>query len=1393
MNDLGLGVVVSMKDAFSRNAYRIQSSMQSLDASVAAASENMTRNLDRIQKGTMMIGAGLAALAIPAALVASTAASQKALGELASLGVRDLRAIENAAESFTNQWAGTSKAEFIGATYDVKSALSGLSDDAVGVFTSMAALTAKATKASTQEMVGTFTSGYGIFKPIMTDMTDMEWATAFSGAMAQTVASFKTNGQQMADAIKNIGAVAASANVPLQEQLAVLGQLQTTMPGSEAGTLYKAFMMKAAEAGEELGLSFTDSAGRLRSVTAILEEIRGVYPDLSKAAAQVELKKAFGSDEALKFVLQMSAGTEALEGNIRSIERAMKSGTAVTEEMARAMNLDIGSQMVLLRQQISNLFEIMGRTLLPVVTPLIQGLSRMIVFFQNVARSIPGVTRAALTLTWALGAVLVIAGAVMSAVGLIGVAAPAISAGFAAIGTAAAGVGSAIAAWFWPVTLAIAGVVLAVYLLRKAWTTNFGGIRDAVMGVWNRISLVFQGIKALVTSLSGGVGQMSAELAGKLEAAGLMGFVVTVFKVYHRVREYLAGLSEAFSHVFGRVRAILEPAVRSLIGAYAALYKAFFSIFEVFGLVSTAADGSSFRSLGKTVGTVLGVLLQVGAYVIRYALMPLTLVIKTLAVVVRAAVWVGKVIVGSLVMAGKFIAKFLLPVRMLGQAFVSAGKIIYSVWQILTGDVSLLDGLKAIGGAVFDFLTTPFRWARDVVAGVWGFIRDTFAAIGGFFTSAAARIGESILNLPVISTLRQMLATVRDFFAGDTTFLEAGKRLIMTLGEGIVSMATYPYRKVKEVLGKIRNLLPFSDAQEGPLATLTASGAALLKTFALGMSASAGLPGVVFGAAIKKLAPMLSSVGGALRDRARSVMSLVAAPFQGMQSLWGGLTERLKNAASSVLQKTGVLAGPRMEAPVAVAPKGPEASLWDRLKAAALRGVQAIQQSIPGLRMPVSNVAAQASPLPLAQRILNGVLNLAPKLDIRLVPKALSAMLLLTPVLTGAVPQPTVTGPLVTPPIVAERSAQSVVPNSPLVGLQRFAIPETPALAAAPIERHVSPVLPDGLSTTITGDLRYAVPNTIDVPFSGEVLARAPQDMSANIAGKIQPELPDSLGSTLALQPEIRDLPRLAANLGLNATAPSLAPLRIPGIVDASLPEMAPLGVKATLGEITPPELQARISASMPPLPPLPAMSVEIRGNLTTPPLETLSANVAAILHPAMKPVAHPAIPVDMQPTLKSAMPMKYPEMPESWTVTAPTLGPLNVPGSIALAPPSISPLNIPAKLSMGQPDLKPTQPIPAMAQPFMPALDRMEAFQGQASPNTRLSLIRESRATERPTSGEREDSIRPLLETLIAKMDALAERPIDLSVTTTLDGRRIAEAIYKDLREQRVRNYETL
>ena len=47
----------------------------------------------------------------------------------------------------------------------------------------------------------------------------------------------------------------------------------------------------------------------------------------------------------------------------------------------------------------------------------------------------------------------------------------------------------------------------------------------------------------------------------------------------------------------------------------------------------------------------------------------------------------------------------------------------------------------------------------------------------------------------------------------------------------------------------------------------------------------------------------------------------------------------------------------------------------------------------------------------------------------------------------------------------------------------------------------------------------------------------------------------------------------------------------------------------------------------------------------------------------------------------------------------------------------------------------------------------------------------------------------------MLSKLDALGDRPIDLNVTVVskLDGRTIAQAVYKDIRQQKVKNYETL
>ena len=54
-------------------------------------------------------------------------------------------------------------------------------------------------------------------------------------------------------------------------------------------------------------------------------------------------------------------------------------------------------------------------------------------------------------------------------------------------------------------------------------------------------------------------------------------------------------------------------------------------------------------------------------------------------------------------------------------------------------------------------------------------------------------------------------------------------------------------------------------------------------------------------------------------------------------------------------------------------------------------------------------------------------------------------------------------------------------------------------------------------------------------------------------------------------------------------------------------------------------------------------------------------------------------------------------------------------------------------------------------------------------------------------------ESVRSILDALLGKLDALADRPIDVSVTTLLDGRQVAQSVYRDIRERKIKNYETL
>ena len=491
-----LSVVLGLTDNMTGN-------LSSVTNKVADSSEKLNKAFGSVQKaGAVMVGVGTALTTACLGTVQSTFDTQNALGELASLGVQDLDAVEKAAKSFSDTWAGTTKSEFITASYDIKSGIASLTDEGVAKFTELAALTGKATKSTTEEMGSLFATGYGIYKGAYEDMSDLEFGEMFSAGIATAVKNYKTAGSEMASAISMLGATATNNKISMEEQLAILGQLQTTMSGSEAATKYKSFLNTAASAGEKLGLSFVDANNQLLTTPEILQKLKDKYGDTLDAVEKQEIKSAFGTDEAVAMIDLLYNDIDGLTGGIDSLASSMKQGVSVTNEMAEAIDNTPERKFEVLRQKIHNNAEELGKNLLPVVNNTLTKVNDLIDKGSDLIANNQQTVQSIMNIALRLGIMLVVIGTVVGAIGTIGKAVSGVS---AAIKTARL-VWLAFNAVFaatpigW-IVIAIVGLIAAFVLLwnkseafRNFWIGLFDQIKGSVTQAWETLQPALQNV-----------------------------------------------------------------------------------------------------------------------------------------------------------------------------------------------------------------------------------------------------------------------------------------------------------------------------------------------------------------------------------------------------------------------------------------------------------------------------------------------------------------------------------------------------------------------------------------------------------------------------------------------------------------------------------------------------------------------------------------------------------------------------------------------------------------------------------------------------------------------------------------------------------------------------------
>jgi TP901 family phage tail tape measure protein len=525
---LTLGVVLSAVDSLSPVLGTATGNLDKLDNKISSVGGNITK------LGTLSLALGTAITAPLKGALDDYQDIAAAQGEIASLGIDDtgIKSITKSAREFSNEFAGTTAPEFIKASYDIKSGIASLSDTAVGEFTKTAAMTASATKSSTAEMTSLFATGYGIYrkqfkdfgsstilgwKDLSNEEKDIKFGEYFSAGIASSVQAFKTDGSNMSNALSTLGANATSAGVSFAEQLSILGQLQKTMSGSEAATKYKAFLGSVSGAGDKLDLQFTDANNQLLNMPKIIGKIKDKYGDTIDALESAELKKAFGTEEAVALIKLMYNETDTLTKNIDTMSISLENGTKKTLEMAKATNK--GKEFDLLGQQLDNTSSLIGGAFAPIALELSEVIGGVTKDVSSWMEENEELSSTIFTSIAVLGGFLTVLGTVGIVLGTVSMALPFLSGGlgllsgaFGMLGTVMSLVGRIFL--MNPIGLAVTAIAGAAYLIYENWEPIGAFFSDLWSGIQDAAAPVLDWIGEKIGSVTGAMDAIGGWFGG---------------------------------------------------------------------------------------------------------------------------------------------------------------------------------------------------------------------------------------------------------------------------------------------------------------------------------------------------------------------------------------------------------------------------------------------------------------------------------------------------------------------------------------------------------------------------------------------------------------------------------------------------------------------------------------------------------------------------------------------------------------------------------------------------------------------------------------------------------------------------------------------------------------
>ena len=366
----------------------------------------------------------------------------------------------------------------------------------------------------------------------------------------------------IAQSMQQASAIFATAKVPIEDLTSAISLMSNAgVKGSDAGTSLKTFLQrlqspttKAAEAMDALGVKVFDSAGNMKAFPAIIGDFEKALSGLTDEQRVQAINEIFGADAARAASILFKEGQAGFEQMKKAVTVA---GAAA--DLAAAKTKGLGGAWESLKSQLETIgitiFDAVKQPLANMMTQIAQVVGNIGDSFAGLSPKMQGVIVAVGAIVASIAPLAIGLGVVISAIGSFATAVSALG-GMSVLGTIIAGVAASLAAMVIPISLAAA----EIYVLYKAWETNFAGIQDVTKSVADSVSkgwgTAVKEIQSLTESVMTEVSAFWKENGEDIKKAAS-----TTYKAIEQVvRNFITGAKVLWSQYGEDIKSIISSA-----------------------------------------------------------------------------------------------------------------------------------------------------------------------------------------------------------------------------------------------------------------------------------------------------------------------------------------------------------------------------------------------------------------------------------------------------------------------------------------------------------------------------------------------------------------------------------------------------------------------------------------------------------------------------------------------------------------------------------------------------------------------------------------------------------------------------------------------------------------